>query len=155
MHQLQVYKVQPPSLRVADSGTVDASGDDWQHLDLEEGSLTGTASLPPGDNRRTVEICGFDFMTLETEGGTHYSRFPIRNFGLDDETVEHCVVSQASKAFQEDLVIAEAIQNRVRLGNLPRQSMIGIDRGSVQVRRMLERMVKAEQAKPTPIISGA
>lgn len=147
VHRWQVYKVQPPSLCVIESGAVGAlDEDDWKRIDLGEGDLAAAPTLPPGDNRPMVALRGFDFMTPETEKTTHYFWFLVRNFGVDDPEVESKLVAQTSMAFKEDLVIAEAIQDRVDKGNLPRQSIIGIDRGYIQVRRMLQELIEAEQA---------
>jgi hypothetical protein len=47
-------------------------------------------------------------------------------------------------AFAEDMVVCEGIQQRVNGGSLPRQVLLRIDAGSAQVRRMLDRMIAAE-----------
>jgi vanillate O-demethylase monooxygenase subunit len=145
-HRYQVYKVQPPSLCVIESGVVASVEEgDWKSVDLAAGDLTAHPKLPPGDHRTVVSLRGFDFMTPETESSTHYFWFMVRNFGVDDPEVERKLTEQIKVAFAEDLVIAEAIQRRIEAGDLPQQSVIAIDRGSVQTRRMLARMLEAEQ----------
>jgi phenylpropionate dioxygenase-like ring-hydroxylating dioxygenase large terminal subunit len=144
VHRWQVYRVVPPSLCIIDTGSVESRGDDGAALDLAESSLTGYVTLPQGDERKLLAVRGFDFLTPETETSTHYFWFLIRNFGLGDQYLERQVIDATTAAFAEDVVVAEGIQERVNAGVLPRQVNLRIDAGSTQVRRMLDRMIAAE-----------
>jgi phenylpropionate dioxygenase-like ring-hydroxylating dioxygenase large terminal subunit len=146
VHRWQVYRVAPPSLCIIDTGSIDATGDDGSALDLAEDSLTRMVSLPEGDPRQMLAIRGFDFMTPETDNSTHYFWFLIRNFGLTDRYIERQVVDQATLAFKEDLVVADAIQERIDGGILPKPTHLRMDAGRAQAHMLLERMLAAEQA---------
>ena len=98
--------------------------------DLAESSLTDYVKLRDGDDRKLLAIRGFDFLTPETETSTHYFWFLIRNFGLGDRYLERQVIDATTMAFAEDVVVAEGIQQRVN--------------GGTQVRRMLDKMIAAE-----------
>jgi len=149
VHRWQVYRVAPPSLCIIDTGSIDATGDDGSTLDLAEDSLTRMVSLPEGDPRQMLAIRGFDFMTPETDNSTHYFWFLIRNFGLTDRYIERQVVDQATLAFKEDLVVADAIQERIDSGILPKPTHLRMDAGRAQAHMLLERMIAAEQAAPS------
>ncbi|HEY9532085.1 MAG TPA: Rieske 2Fe-2S domain-containing protein [Burkholderiales bacterium] len=144
VHRWQVYRVIPPSLCIIDTGSVESRGDDGSVLDLAESSLTDYVKLRDGDDRKLLAIRGFDFLTPETETSTHYFWFLIRNFGLGDRYLERQVIDATTMAFAEDVVVAEGIQQRVNGGTLPRQVNLRIDAGSTQVRRMLDKMIAAE-----------
>ncbi|MDH3233550.1 MAG: Rieske 2Fe-2S domain-containing protein [Alphaproteobacteria bacterium] len=145
VHRWQVYKVVPPSLCIVDTGTIDSRGDDWRALDLGTDSPEKNVTIPDADERTVIYLRGYDFMTPETETTTHYFWFLLRNFGLGDKALEKRVIEQTTMAFEEDLVVCEAIQARVDNGELPRQLNVAIDKGSTQVRRMVDRMIAAEQ----------
>jgi vanillate O-demethylase monooxygenase subunit len=123
---------------------VESRGDDGSALELAEGSLTDSVRLRDGDERKLLAVRGFDFLTPETETSTHYFWFLIRNFGLGDRYLERQVIDATTMAFAEDVVVAEGIQERVNGGVLPRQVNLRIDAGSTQVRRMLDKMIAAE-----------
>jgi phenylpropionate dioxygenase-like ring-hydroxylating dioxygenase large terminal subunit len=144
VHRWQVYRVIPPSLCIIDTGSVESRGDDGSALELAESSLTDYVKLRDGDDRKLLAIRGFDFLTPETETSTHYFWFLIRNFGLGDRYLERQVIDATTMAFAEDVVVAEGIQERVNGGVLPRQVNLRIDAGSTQVRRMLDKMIAAE-----------
>jgi len=145
VHRWQVYKVLPPSLCIIDTGTIDSHGDDWRRLDLGTDAPEKNVMMPEAGDRTVIYLRGYDFMTPETETSTHYFWFLLRNFGLGDKALEERVIAQTTMAFQEDVDICEAIQARVDSGDLPRQLNAAIDKGSTQVRRMVDRMIAAEQ----------
>ncbi len=145
VHRWQVYKVLPPSMCIVDTGTIDARGDDWRALDLGTDRPEKNVTMPDTGDRTVVYLRGYDFMTPESETSTHYFWFLLRNFGLGDTALEARIIEQTTMAFSEDLDICEAIQARVDRGELPRQVNVGIDKGSTQVRRMVDRMIAAER----------
>lgn len=147
VHRWQVYRVSPPSLCIIDTGTAPADSISPEDLDLAADSLTRSVSLRGGDSSRLLCIRGIDFLTPETDKTTHYFWFLLRNFALDDRTCERNVTEQATKAFNEDLVVVEAVQRRIDLGQLPPQVILKADAGSVQVQRLFARKLAAEQKR--------
>ena len=150
VHRWQVYKVVPPSLCIVDTGTIDAQCADWREIDLGTDRPDNNVTIPDSvdehvGNGTVIYLRGYDFMTPETETSTHYFWFLLRNFGLGDKALEKRVIEQTTMAFTEDLEVCEAIQARVDQGDLPRQLNVGIDKGSSQVRRIVGRMIAAEQ----------
>ncbi|OLL31688.1 hypothetical protein BTH42_10250 [Burkholderia sp. SRS-W-2-2016] len=144
MDRYQVYRVSPPSLCVIETGVVETG--DWKSVVMKEDTLTEAPAVPEGDERKVYSIRGFDFMTPETESTTHYFWFLVTNVGVGDEQVKEKLRQQGIAAFAEDIEVVEGIQARVEQGNLPPQSVIGIDRGYIQLHRMLEKMLEAEKA---------
>ena len=63
-----------------------------------------------------------------------------------DRYIERQVVDQATLAFKEDLVVADAIQERIDSGILPKPTHLRMDAGRAQAHMLLERMLAAEQA---------
>ncbi|MHB2166319.1 aromatic ring-hydroxylating dioxygenase subunit alpha [Alsobacter sp. R-9] len=147
VHRWQVYRVSPPSLCIIDTGTAPADSVDPDDIDLAADSLTRSVSLRRGDPSKLLSIRGIDFLTPETERTTHYFWQLLRNFAVDDRTCERNVTEAATVAFNEDLVVVEAVQRRVDMGQLPPQAILKADAGSVHVRRMFQRKLDAEQAR--------
>jgi vanillate O-demethylase monooxygenase subunit len=154
VHRWQVYRVSPPSLCIIDTGTVAADACKAEDIDLAEDSLTRSVALKGGDNSKLLSIRGIDFLTPETETTTHYFWFLLRNFATEDRTCERNVIDQATFAFNEDMVVSEAIQWRVDKGGLPPQVILKADVGSVQMRRMFDRQLQAEQAMTSTAVAA-
>lgn len=147
VHRWQVYRVSPPSLCIIDTGTAPADSVNPDDIDLAADSLTRSVSLRNGDTDQLLCIRGIDFLTPETDRTTHYFWFLLRNFALDDRSCERNVTEQATAAFNEDLVVVEAVQRRIDQGQLPPQVVLKADAGSVQVQRLFERKLAAEQQR--------
>jgi vanillate O-demethylase monooxygenase subunit len=92
----------------------------------------------------------YKFLTPETESTTHFFWMHVRNFGVGDAALEASLIEGMSRTFEEDNVICAAIQREQEATGVRQYAVIAIDAGPARVRRLLEQMVAAEAAAPTP-----
>jgi vanillate O-demethylase monooxygenase subunit len=92
----------------------------------------------------------YKFLTPETESTTHFFWMHVRNFGVGDTALEASLIEGMSRTFEEDNVICAAIQREQEATGVRQYALIAIDAGPARVRRLLEQMVAAEAAAPTP-----
>lgn len=86
-----------------------------------------------------------DFITPETETSHWYFWGMARNFKADDPELTKAIRDGQGKIFAEDLEVLEAQQRNLLAYPERRLLMLNIDTGGVQARRILDRLVKAEQ----------
>ncbi|MBC7202451.1 MAG: hypothetical protein H5U29_02845 [Pusillimonas sp.] len=87
------------------------------------------------------------FVTPETESSHWYFWGMARNFQAQDaELIERTKVQQG-EIFTQDLSVLEAQQRNLDDHSERRLLMLKIDSGGVQSRRVIGRLVKAEQEK--------
>ncbi|MDX3894218.1 aromatic ring-hydroxylating dioxygenase subunit alpha [Pusillimonas sp.] len=90
-----------------------------------------------------------DFITPETETSHWYFWGMARNFKPDDAELTKAIRDGQGKIFAEDLEVLEAQQRNLQANPDRRLLMLNIDTGGVQSRRILDRLVQAEQQQPT------
>lgn len=96
---------------------------------------------------RWVRIYSCHFIAPETERSSHYFWMQVRNFAPGDETVSREMTEQFRLAFDEDRDILEAVQ-RAEDAHPPRpQVKLAIDNGPNRSRRIVERLIRAEQTQ--------
>jgi phenylpropionate dioxygenase-like ring-hydroxylating dioxygenase large terminal subunit len=136
-------------------GLEDVLCDRWQvihfqppaNLMLEVGvAPAGTGGLK-GDRSRGVEGRNVNLITPETETTTHYFWGLARNFNRDPK-LDPVFSQKVADIFEEDKGAVEAVQ-RVMDANPGRPVVdINADAGHVLARRMVERLVAAENQVP-------
>jgi vanillate O-demethylase monooxygenase subunit len=85
------------------------------------------------------------FIAPETDKSSHYFWMQVRNFAPGDDSVSQTMTEQLVMAFSEDKAVLEAIQ-AAEDENPPRpQVKLTIDNGPQRSRRIVERMIRAEQ----------
>lgn len=90
-----------------------------------------------------------DLITPETESTHWYFWGMARNFRADDEELTKAIREGQGKIFSEDLAVLEAQQRNLEAHPDRRLLMLNIDTGGVQSRRIIDRLIKAEQAPAT------
>ncbi|MFC7461534.1 Rieske 2Fe-2S domain-containing protein [Hydrogenophaga defluvii] len=87
-----------------------------------------------------------DFITPETDTSMHYFWGMARKFKPQDESLTHQIREGQGKIFGEDLEMLERQQKN--LSNFPDRKllMLNIDAGGVQSRKLIDRLIAAEQA---------
>jgi vanillate O-demethylase monooxygenase subunit len=109
------------------------------------GAEAGTGALD-GVYEHGLNLWIMNAMTPETPHSTHYFWASVRAHALEDPAADHLLFSQIGDAFEEDARVLEAQQlvllDRADDWNLALQS----DAGSIQARRMLDRLIAEEQA---------
>lgn len=103
-------------------------------------------ALPP----ETFLMDSYNFMTPLDTQRTRYYWFQMRNFAPGDEATSQAMNDAVREAFAEDRVILEAVHRG--MGDEPYPGVaLPIDRGPLQFRRRLARLIaqEAEDARPT------
>jgi vanillate O-demethylase monooxygenase subunit len=71
-----------------------------------------------------------------------------RNFNVADKSLTAQIKEGQAKVFAEDTAVLEAQQRNLSLNPTRKLLMLNIDAGGVQSRRIIDRMLAAEQASP-------
>jgi vanillate O-demethylase monooxygenase subunit len=124
----QYYQFYPPSISVTDFGA-------------------GPVGMAHDDaaRDRAMRIHSCHFIAPETERTSHYFWMQIRNFATDDEAVSRKMTEQFILAFAEDKAVLEAVQ-AAEDECPPRPPVrLAIDNGPQRSRRIVERLIRAEQ----------
>jgi vanillate O-demethylase monooxygenase subunit len=92
-----------------------------------------------------LRIHSCHFIAPETERTSHYFWMQIRNFAPDDDAVSATMTRQFIMAFDEDKAVLEAVQ-AAEDEKPPRPPVrLAIDNGPQRSRRVVERLLRAEQ----------
>ena len=86
-----------------------------------------------------------DFLTPETDTTMWYFWGMARNFRPDDAALTAQIREGQGKVFAEDKGVLEAQQKNLELNPGRRLLMLNIDAGGVQSRKIIDRMIAAEQ----------
>lgn len=132
----------------------DASVDRWQrcrftppsHVMIDVGvALEGHGGFDAPSEKKAGSIV-VDFITPETEDTMWYFWGMARNFKADDQALTDNIREGQGGIFQEDLEVLE--RQQANLKAFPDYDLLklNIDAGGVQSRRVIERIIKAENA---------
>ncbi len=136
--------------------------DRWQIIDFIApsfvnihvgGAEAGTGALE-GRYEHGLNFWICNAMTPETASTTHYFWASVRNFALGDAKVDELLFTEVSRAFEEDRVVLEAQQSVLDTREDTWSVALGADAGSIQARRLLQRMITAE-ASPSPLAAAS
>ncbi len=90
-----------------------------------------------------------DFITPETETSIHYFWGMARQFKPDDQALTDSIRVGQGKIFSEDLEMLEKQQRNLLKYPDRKLLMLNIDAGGVQSRRVIDRLLAAEQSAAT------
>ncbi|HEV2572345.1 MAG TPA: aromatic ring-hydroxylating dioxygenase subunit alpha [Beijerinckiaceae bacterium] len=114
--------------------------------------LNDTGVWRQGTDRSTgTGFYGAHILTPETDETTHYFfaavRWNVRTQGEIDLRIQKNLNEMRRFAFEkQDAPVIEAQQRRMKAPSAPKPLFLSIDVGPVQYRRILERMLRAEEA---------
>ena len=146
----------PPFWRVAMRANglpEDAKVDRWQicrftppsHIMIDVGvALAGRGGFDAPDQDKVYSVV-VDFITPETETSMHYFWGMARKFKPDDPALTETIREGQGKVFAEDTEVLELQQRNLREFPDRKLLMLNIDAGGVQSRRVLDRLLAAEQ----------
>ena len=146
----------PPPPMYKKAGDFDGNADRWAFVEFRPpicsinfaGCVDVGRGGPSGDigaSKRRVELVAISVPTPATENSCHYFFGFSRAFAHDDPDVERMFGETMVDVFREDFVILEAQQRMMeKYPNAPQVSTVN-DRAAFFARRMLERMIEAEQ----------
>ena len=131
----------------------DVPVDRWQvchfhppsHIMIEVGvALAGRGgyNAAPRDKVSSIVV---DFLTPETDTSMWYFWGMARNFNVKDTNLTAQIREGQAKVFAEDTAVLEAQQKNLLLHPERRLLMLNIDAGGVQSRRIIDKLVAAEQ----------
>lgn len=132
----------------------DGAVDRWQIIRFEPpGTVTidvGVApagsGAPEGDRSQGVNGYVLNTVTPENERSCHYFWAIVRNYRRHEQSITTAMREGVTRIFGEDEAILEAQQRA--LDDYPERRMVNlnIDAGGVWSRRLIDRMIEAEQA---------
>ncbi len=117
------------------------------HVLIDVGVALAGKGGRDADPKYRVRATVVDFITPETESSHWYFWGMARNFQSHDHVLTQTIRKGQGKIFSEDLAVLEAQQKNLEVYPDRRLLMLNIDTGGVQSRRVLDRLIKAEQAK--------
>jgi vanillate O-demethylase monooxygenase subunit len=132
----------------------DAPVDRWQicrftppsHVMIEVGvALAGKGGYHAPDDQKAYSIV-VDFITPETDTSIHYFWGMARKFQPADPALTERIREGQGKIFSEDLAMLELQQRNLSLWPERRLLKLNIDAGGVQSRRVIDRLLAAENA---------
>ncbi|WP_326544288.1 aromatic ring-hydroxylating dioxygenase subunit alpha [Pseudorhodoferax sp.] len=124
------------------------------HIMIEVGvALAGQGGYHAPAEQKVYSIV-VDFITPETETSHWYFWGMARNFNVKDKALTAQIRDGQAKVFAEDTAVLEAQQANMLLHPGRRLLMLNIDAGGVQSRKLLDKMIAAEQA-PAPVAQAA
>ncbi len=121
----------PPAFNIIENGSMPAGSD------KEEARRKGLTR-----ERRVINL-----ITPETEKSSHYFWAIARCYDLDDADLTEYIRVEVARTFDEDKIILEAQQARLRGAHLDLFPVtLRADAGAVQARRIMARLLAEEQA---------
>ena len=122
------------------------------HIMIEVGvALAGKGGIDAPADQKVYSIV-VDFLTPETETSMWYFWGMARNFNVKDKALTAQIRDGQAKVFAEDTAVLEAQQRNLSLHPARKLLLLNIDAGGVQSRKLLDKMVAAEQ---TPVAQAA
>jgi vanillate O-demethylase monooxygenase subunit len=155
----------PPFWRMALRGAGladDVPVDRWQicrfsppsHVMIEVGvAHAGRGGYEAAPEHKVYSIV-VDFITPESETSMHYFWGMARNFNPGDRALTASIREGQGRIFAEDLAVLEAQQCNLSAHPGRRLLALNIDAGGVQSRKVIERLVAAEQAARQPAMAA-
>jgi vanillate O-demethylase monooxygenase subunit len=104
----------------------------------------GGAEAPPGHKVYALVV---DFITPETDGSMWYFWGMARNFAPGDAALTERIREGQGAIFSEDLAVLERQQANLAAFADRRLLKLDIDAGGVRSRRVIERLMAAEQTR--------
>lgn len=148
-----IYDCEPPPF-YAPLVKFKGNCDRLQHYEVRYPSIAINKSVfsPAGEGGpekpltdRSYVMISYNFLTPIDENVTRYHWLQQRNTDPNNEEVTRTIAQGASRAFLEDQEILEAVHKGIA-NETSRHINLGLDAGSLQFRRMLDKMIIAEQA---------
>lgn len=121
------------------------------HFQLPATSFVDIAVIPAGSERSEANLSAgvrtysYKFLTPETQSTTHFFWLHIRNFRVGDDAFNTSLRANLEKTFDEDNVMASAIQGEQERTGLRQKTALAIDRAPMMALKMIDQLVKRER----------
>ena len=145
----------PPPSYVASVDFPTGRVDRWMEIDffppstvrIHTGAVTAGTGAREGRRDGGFGFFGFNTMTPENEGSTHYFWSGVRTHSKGDTRGVRQMRDSLVQTFGEDKIVVEAQQRALDAQPEP-LVMIASDAGVVRARRLVEAMLRAERSSP-------
>jgi vanillate O-demethylase monooxygenase subunit len=136
-------------------GGFNTNVDRWQIIEfappaflrLDVGATPTGTGAPEGRRVGGVTMRNLNAITPETETTSHYFWGQAHDFDVTNQATTNKVFEQIETAFLEDVEVLNAQQRNLDIFGNPQQIDINADAGTIQARRILDRLYKEEQAR--------
>jgi len=150
----------PPSFLHIHSFT--SNVDRWQIIDflppaflrLDVGATRTGTGAPEGHRVGGITMRNLNAITPETETSSHYFWGQAHDFDHDIPSVTERIFEQVHTAFLQDVEVLDAQQRNIETFAPRSQIDINADAGTIQARRILDRLYQEEQGD-TPVVRTA
>jgi phenylpropionate dioxygenase-like ring-hydroxylating dioxygenase large terminal subunit len=132
----QYYNYFPPAVSRVDVVTM-AAGQEHTEENKDQG----------------LRAFSYKFITPETHNRSHFFWMHIRNFRLNEDV--SALIEGMSATFEEDNVIASAMQLEQEATGDVQHAWLSIDAAPARLRKMIEKMAKDEQTPPAATAAGS
>lgn len=116
-------------------------------------NMTEVGFHPVGTDRDADHLMmrPIHIITPETDHSSHYIWGVARDFRIDDDELDAGLYEAIMQTFGEDRELLEIQDKRLQAEGMPKlpQTVVKVDSGPVQGRRLLEAMIKREEDDPS------
>ena len=153
----------PPPGMFAGAGNFLGNVDRWQlitwtaptHVVIDAGCANAGTGARDGNRDEGITVYSNHTITPETEKSCHYFWHHARNYRLEDHKLTSFLAKAAGTAFGEDVDILAAQQHSIDSAGANWQGIdINADAGVLQARRVVEKMLAAENPPSVKSHSG-
>jgi len=149
--------IEPPPFWASQLG-VPGNVDRWQIIRFEPpctvaidvGVAPTGAGAPQGDRSKGVSMVVINTITPAPEKPCHYFWANVRDYKIHDQAMTTRIRDSITKVFREDELIVEAQQKAIDENPDHVFYNLNIDAGAMWARRLIERMIDAEEG-PSPV----
>ncbi|OJU09812.1 MAG: Rieske (2Fe-2S) protein [Caulobacterales bacterium 68-7] len=149
--------IEPPPFWASQLG-VPGNVDRWQIIRFEPpctvaidvGVAPTGAGAPQGDRSKGVSMVVINTITPATDKTCHYFWANVRDYKIHDQAMTTRIRDSITKVFREDELIVEAQQKAIDENPDHVFYNLNIDAGAMWARRLIERMIDAEEG-PSPV----
>lgn len=145
----------PPMFKKA--GRFTENVDRWQIIEwtppglvlIDVGCAPHGTGAPEGDRSRGIEARSINLITPETAKSHHYLWSYARNYDIENLELSNFLLRSVADTFFEDKAMIEGQQARIDADARQEWTIdLRVDAGPMKARRILERLIAAERARP-------
>ncbi len=155
--------IEPPPLYAKSGGFEGRNVDRWQllhfqppsHVWLDAGVAAAGTGAPEGDRKEGITHILYDGITPETEDSLHYFWSFPRNYNIEDKALDDLLQTGISNTFLEDKEMLEGQHALMKARPDAPRIDINADAPAVQVRRVVDRLIREQAGTPSPDMVAA
>jgi vanillate O-demethylase monooxygenase subunit len=149
----------PPIPLFANFGQMTGDVDRWHYynyttpcfFDIDMGSAVSGTIEDANLRHQGVQMHSCHVLTPVDERTVLQHWFHVRNFRVDDHSIDEALNDSLDMAFNEDKIILERIQLEEERNSDQKRIVLGIDAAPRRMRKMVARLIETEKK---PVVSG-